>query len=62
MEKKLEKKLEKSWKKVGKKLKFVDIEQSGHSVQLKLSRSNFASDDEFLEGTTMLSLGDRIGR
>jgi len=45
----------------GKKLKFVDIEQSGHSVQLKLSRSNFASDDEFLEGTTMLSLGDRIG-
>jgi len=46
----------------GKKLKFVDLERSGYSVQLKLSRSNFSNDAEFQEVTSMLNLGDRIGR
>ena len=46
----------------GKKLKFIDLERNGTSVQLKLLKSNFASEAEFVQVTEMLSAGDKIGR
>ena len=46
----------------GKKLKFIDIERNGVSVQLKFLKSNFASEAEFTQVTEMLSTGDKIGR
>ena len=46
----------------GKKLKFIDIERNGHSLQLKIARNNFNSQDDFLRVTDLLARGDKIGR
>ena len=46
----------------GKKLKFVDIERNGVSVQFKLARENFSSPEEFRQISDLLHRGDKIGK
>ena len=46
----------------GKKLKFIDIERNGDSLQLKIARNNFNNEDDFLRVTDLLARGDKIGR
>ena len=46
----------------GKKLKFVDIESGGQALQLKISRENYDSAEEFHQLAELLSRGDKLGR
>ena len=46
----------------GKKLKFVDIESGGQTLQLKLARDTYSAPGEFQELAELLSRGDKLGR
>ena len=46
----------------GKKLKFVDIESGGQALQLKISRDNYESAEEFHQLAELLCRGDKLGR
>ena len=46
----------------GKKLKFVDIESGGQTLQLKISRDNYECSEEFQQLAELLSRGDKLGR
>merc|ERR1719150_2014080 len=45
----------------GKKLKFLDIEKNGETLQLKISKDYFHDELEFSDFTEILSKGDKVG-
>ena len=45
----------------GKKLKFLDIEKNGETLQLKISKDYFHDELEFSDLTEILSKGDKVG-
>ena len=45
----------------GNKLKFLDIERNGESLQLKISKEHFRDEIDFLRLSDIFSKGDKVG-
>ena len=45
----------------GKKLKFLDIERNGESIQLKISKEHFRDEIDFVRLSDIFSKGDKVG-
>ena len=50
-----------SFRDYGKKLKFLDIERNGQSLQLKISREYFNGEMKFSDISELFSKGDKVG-
>ena len=46
----------------GKKMKFLDIERNGKSLQLKISKENFNGEINFSKISELFSKGDKVGK
>ena len=46
----------------GKKLKFLDIERNGESIQLKISKEHFRDEIDFVRLSDIFSKGDKVGK
>ena len=50
-----------SFRDYGKKLKFLDIERNGESIQLKISKEHFRDEIDFVRLSDIFSKGDKVG-